>query len=156
MTNRRTRQNACALLMLTASLLFAACATTLSSLSQADRDEITTRHYDKPDSVLFSAVTNYLVDKGYPIQVSDRTTGLIQSDYTTAEEEHFFGIFLNGNEERSRIGARITGGEVRLNVVLEERSGEHHDDWHPVINDASDARVAYNEVFKGIESWLTP
>jgi hypothetical protein len=131
-----------------------ACATTLSSLSQTDRDEITTRLYNKPDSTLFSAITNYLVDKGYPIQVSDRATGLIQSDYST-EVEHFLGIFITGNEERSRIGARITNGEVRLNIVLEERYGEHHDEWHPVINDASDARVAYNEVFKGIENWLT-
>ena len=175
MTTRRFARGG-QLLLVSAASLCVACATaiTLASLPQETRDQIQTHRYDAPDSLLYSAVLSALMDKGYPIQVSDRVGGLIQTEPSTGPclgYERFSSEGYKTTPEvlagihfsyRNRVTARVNEGVARLNIMW-ERCRVQGSSLHPAQSsyvafspDTATARKAYDSVFVAIARRLNP
>jgi hypothetical protein len=151
--------------VLCGALLFLTCASwvTLASLSPEEQDRIQTRSFGSPDSTLFSAVLDVLIDKGYAIQLSDRSSGLIQ---TEPRQIPLYGaaMSLGGADQlgsdnplrdigtaRRTILARVKGGTVKLSMTLETHADPG---WKVFQSDTSLANRPYRDAFDLIEAKL--
>ena len=147
-------------------LVMLACATavTVASLPPEQRDAIQVRHFAGPDSVIFSAVLGMLVDKGYPVMLSDRSTGTIQSGSlvrTPNSGQDFATGFFGGvvMRYRQRVAARIKGGDTRLVVSWDHMTRREsfiapEGAWEPYDPSVEDARLAYDSLFADIRHRL--
>jgi hypothetical protein len=148
-------------------LFFIACATTVSvaNLSPEERDRIQTRKFDQPDSAIFSAVLECILDRGYAIQVCDKSVGLIQTaplmyQPNLAVDILSTAIFGAVGRFRRTMAARVKDGVAKLNYTYETESksgrlfgGESG--WEPTQFDTSLSNAAYREAFDVIEANLT-
>jgi len=151
---------------LATALIMLACAiaVTVASLPPEQRDAIQVRHFAQPDSVVFSAVLGMLVDMGYPVQLSDRSTGTIQSgllvqtpnggqDFATG---FFAGVVMR---HRQRVAARIRDGDTRLVVSWDHMTRREsfiapEGAWEPYDPSVEDARLEYDSLFAAIRHRL--
>lgn len=152
--------------LLGGTLLFLACATaiTLASLSPEEQDRIQTRSFGLPDSVLFSTVLGVIADRGYAIQLSDRSNGLIQTEPLMAAPDEGTDIITGAMlgvkiRLRRRVLARVKGGTVKLNFTFESTtkpSGFYGTEsgWEILQLDTSATNRAYREAFDLIEANL--
>jgi hypothetical protein len=154
------------------SALACATAITLANLPPDARDRIQSRRYDAPDSLIYSAVLSTLIDKGYPIQVSDRGSGLIQTEPSTgpclgyerlssegyrATSDILAGAHFNC---RSRVTANIKQGGARLNVLWERCTVQgsvlvpSQSAYEAFSPDTATAGRAYDTLFAAIQARL--
>lgn len=153
------------LLSIGGALLFLACASvvTMSRLSQDQRDRIQTLRFSvdgvsAPDSLLYSAALGYFADRGYSFQVTDKASGLIQTEplmYPANENNDVLSETFVGAKFRwrRRVTTRVKDGTVRLSYVFEtERKGEYYGEsgWEIAEPDTSFSNSAYREAFGGI------
>jgi hypothetical protein len=159
---------------LLASLALLACATavTLASLSPDARDRIQSRRFDEPDSLLYTAILSTLVDRGYPIQVSDRASGLIQTEPSTGPCLGYERLSSEGYKTtsdilagahfnyRSRVTANVKQSNARLNVIWERCTVQgsvlvpSQSAYEAFSPDTATASRAYDTLFEAIQARL--
>jgi hypothetical protein len=138
----------------------------MSRLSQDQRDQIQTFWFAADstraaDSLLYSAALGYFADRGYSFQVSDKASGLIQTEplmFPADENKDVLSQALVGVRfrYRRRVIARIKDGAVKLSFVFEsERKGEYFGEsgWEVTEPDTSISNGYYREAFDGISAY---
>jgi hypothetical protein len=152
--------------LLYGALLFLACATavTMANLSPEEQNQIQTRSYGLPDSTLFSAVLGVFAGNGYAIQLSDKSSGFIQTEplmYTTkAGLDVATEALLNEKwRYRRRVSALVKGGTVKLNYVFEAETKPSgffgsESGWETAPFDTSWSNATYRACFSSIEKAL--
>src|SRR3989338_5811882 len=92
-------------LVVACALVFPGCATTVSSISPSERQQMETRTFAAPKDEAMTAIVQTLQDSGFLIAVLDRTGGLITTDPLRSASQFTQAMF---GDTRSKVSATIT------------------------------------------------
>jgi hypothetical protein len=114
-------------LLLAGLSLVAGCSTA----APGPQTPLETRRLEANFELAYDAVVHVLGDRGYAIPHTDRTAGVIQSDWLVTNPEYAASVFVTEHQDRYSdcgkpgLGRAFRGKQTRLKVILSpSRRGE--------------------------------